>query len=64
MRKRTNMDVMEGWCLISCLENSAITSLLWSVDHRIAEVSSTVEEPNLSLPRIKARYKSSNIRLN
>ena len=55
------MDVMEGWHLITCLENSIIASLLWSVAYRIAEVSSTVEEPNFSLPIIKDRYKSSKI---
>ena len=59
MIKRTNMYVMEGWRLISCLDNSAISLWLWSVAHRISVVSSTVENPNLFLPRIRAWYKLS-----
>ena len=41
------MDAMEGWRLIFCLENSAITSCIWIVARIIAEVLLTMEEPNV-----------------
>ena len=50
MRKRTNMDVIEGWCLILCLDNYTITSRLWSRDHIIVAVLYTAEEHNPPLP--------------
>ena len=51
----------QGWRFILCLENSAITSWLWSVAHSIAGVSYIVEDPNLSRLRTRAWYRFSNI---
>ena len=61
MRKRENMDVMEGCSLISCLENCDITLWIWSAYYIIPVIFSTVEEPNFSLPIIWSQYKSSKI---
>ena len=59
MIKRKNMNVMEGMRLISCLDNSTITSWLQSTANKIAAVSSTAEKQKLSLPRIHTQYKLS-----